>query len=117
MCVYLDIIFMMCIFIASFGVSAHPCTKGDTGQGDVVVTADSGAAAIQQNAWEYVVAGNISLVSPSSGQNGTIVNISGTNLLVNSATNIITYTFAWMFTFPHTNNIFELATQLFCIYV
>ena len=49
--------------------------------GDVVLTADSGAVVRQQRGWTAVVPSVISTVLPASGQFGTIVNISGINLL------------------------------------
>ena len=49
--------------------------------GDVVLTADTGAIIRQQRAWTMVAPSMISTVQPAGGQLGTIVNISGTNLL------------------------------------
>ena len=49
--------------------------------GHVVLTADSGAVVREQRAWTAVVPSVISRIQPSSGQFGTIVNISGINLL------------------------------------
>lgn len=49
--------------------------------GSVVVTSDIGATVTLSTAWEYIEEGVISAVSPTSGQRGTIVTISGTNLL------------------------------------
>ena len=49
--------------------------------GDVVLTADSGAIVRQQRAWTAVAPSMISTVQPANGQLGTIVNISGVNLL------------------------------------
>ncbi|MAE46192.1 MAG: hypothetical protein CMJ86_04790, partial [Planctomycetes bacterium] len=55
---------------------------GDAGTtGDVVLTADSGAVVTSSDAWTYVAGGNITGVAPSSGQEGTRVTISGTDLL------------------------------------
>ena len=49
--------------------------------GDVVLTADSGAVVRQQRGWTAVVPSVISAIQPPSGQLGTIVNITGINLL------------------------------------
>ena len=48
--------------------------------GDVVVTADSGAVASLTNAFTYEHEGNVTDVSPSSGQYGTVIAIAGTSL-------------------------------------
>jgi hypothetical protein len=55
--------------------------SGSAGQGDVVVTADSGATATATNGWEYIAEGDIEDVSPAFGQVGTIVVLTGSNLL------------------------------------
>ena len=52
-----------------------------TGAGTVLVTADTGAEVVRATAWTYLVAGNITSVTPSSGQLNTRVTIAGTNLL------------------------------------
>ena len=49
--------------------------------GDVVLTTDSGAVVRQQRAWTAVAPSMISTIQPATGQLGTIVNISGINLL------------------------------------
>ena len=49
--------------------------------GDVVLTADTMAAVRQQRAWTAVVPSEISMIQPINGQFGTIVNISGVDLL------------------------------------
>jgi len=51
------------------------------GFGDVRITTDSGAFIVLEDGWEYLDAGDINDVSPSSGQFGTIVSITGTSLL------------------------------------
>lgn len=48
--------------------------------GDVVTVSDIGATTTLRNGWTYNVAGSISSVVPSSGQEGTLITISGTNL-------------------------------------
>ena len=48
--------------------------------GDVVLTADSGAVITKSNGFTYRTEGNITGVSPSSGQIGTIVTIAGSAL-------------------------------------
>jgi hypothetical protein len=50
-------------------------------QGDIVLTADTGAVVQRLNTFTLAEPGNITQVSPSMGQNGTTVNITGTNLL------------------------------------
>ncbi|EGD82391.1 hypothetical protein PTSG_13198, partial [Salpingoeca rosetta] len=57
---------------------------GDLGAstvGDVVLIADTGAVVVATNAWEQLSAGNITSVSPGTGQAGTLVTIRGTNIL------------------------------------
>jgi len=48
---------------------------------DVVITANTGAQATAAGEWSYLAEGNITDVSPTSGQYGTFVTIRGTNLL------------------------------------
>ena len=50
------------------------------GKGDIVITANSGASASQTGAWEYLVPSVLSTVTPSVGQYGTVVIISGARL-------------------------------------
>jgi hypothetical protein len=50
-------------------------------QGHVVLTADTGALVTQENGWTYLAAGVIESVTPSSGQAGTRVTLSGQRLL------------------------------------
>jgi len=45
------------------------------GSGDIVLTSVSGAMVRATNAWTYILAGNVTSVSPSQGQVGTIVSI------------------------------------------
>ncbi|EGD83315.1 hypothetical protein PTSG_03923 [Salpingoeca rosetta] len=52
--------------------------------GSIEILADTGARAVFEQAWRYVPAGNVSSVSPSTGQQGTLVTISGTRLRGNS---------------------------------
>ena len=47
---------------------------------DVVVTADTGAQVTSSNSWQYLAAGDVTGVSPASGQETTPVTITGTNL-------------------------------------
>ena len=49
--------------------------------GDIILTADTGAVVQRLDAFSLTEPGNIAQVSPLMGQNGTMVNISGTNLL------------------------------------
>jgi hypothetical protein len=51
------------------------------GSGDITVTANSGARAIQSNAWIFLDRGAISGVAPAFGQYGTRVTIVGDRLL------------------------------------
>ena len=50
------------------------------GSGDVVVTADTGAVATLEGGFVYYTKGEVNDVSPSSGQYGSIVTISGVAL-------------------------------------
>jgi len=50
-------------------------------QGDVVITSDTGAIVRALQGWSYAAAVNITAVSPSRGQRGTLVTISGSGLL------------------------------------
>lgn len=52
-----------------------------SGSGDVVLIADTGAIVTLENGWKYVDAGEITEISPASGQVGTRVTIYGTNML------------------------------------
>jgi hypothetical protein len=55
--------------------------SSDTGAGDVVLTADSGAVVTAADGFEYLTAGAIEAVAPDEGQVGTNVLITGSNLL------------------------------------
>ena len=48
--------------------------------GDIVLTADTGAQVTRVNGWTYVRYGIISSVTPSTGQYGTRITLSGTDL-------------------------------------
>eukprot|EP00039_Didymoeca_costata_P012578 m.181821 g.181821 ORF g.181821 m.181821 type:complete len:619 (+) comp15520_c0_seq1:3-1859(+) len=48
---------------------------------DVMVVANTGAAVALENGFEYLASGNISSISPITGQENTIVTIRGTRLL------------------------------------
>ena len=50
------------------------------GTGDVTIVSDTGAIAISSGAWEYVTAGVADAASPSTGQLGTRVVITGSLL-------------------------------------
>ena len=54
--------------------------SGSLGGGDVVLLCENGAAAVSPGGWNYIVAGSIASVVPSTGQFGTLVTISGSNL-------------------------------------
>lgn len=54
-----------------------------TGQGDIVVNANTGAQAVHESAWTYVPEGNITGILPTSGQSGTWITISGSRLFGN----------------------------------
>ena len=49
--------------------------------GDVVVISDTFATTIDASAWTYIPLGSITQIEPAYGQRGTIVTITGTNLL------------------------------------
>ncbi|MEC7001005.1 MAG: IPT/TIG domain-containing protein, partial [Actinomycetota bacterium] len=55
--------------------------SGSNVTGDVVVTSNTGSTVTAVNGWSYIVAGTIAAVDPSSGQGGTRVTLTGTNLL------------------------------------
>jgi hypothetical protein len=61
-------------------------TEGSAGSGDVVLISESGATVTKANGWTYLPRGNVTAVSPNSGQHGTVVSISGTNLLAGATT-------------------------------
>merc|ERR1712166_474067 len=48
---------------------------------DIKLVAENGASSERVNGWTYVAPGDITAVSPSAGQAGTVVVIEGTNLL------------------------------------
>jgi hypothetical protein len=50
------------------------------GLGDIKFTIDTGAFVVAKDSWTYLVAGDINLVNPSSGQHGTHVSIHGVGL-------------------------------------
>merc|ERR1712100_788349 len=57
-------------------------TPRGTGVGETVqLTSTSGATVTKTSAWDYLDEGDITILNPSSGQDGTNVVISGTNLL------------------------------------
>ena len=62
-------------------------------QGDVVITSARHAQVIGANLWNYSGPGNVTSISPSSGQIGTLVTIKGTGLLA-SATKVVGATLA-----------------------
>lgn len=66
---------------SDFVVVVAGASTGPISEGDVVVQADNGALTTLRNAFSYVAPGNITNVTPSSGQYGTLVRIEGTNLL------------------------------------
>eukprot|EP00049_Salpingoeca_infusionum_P016687 m.343502 g.343502 ORF g.343502 m.343502 type:complete len:2822 (-) comp16130_c0_seq1:301-8766(-) len=54
--------------------------RPSAGVGDIVIVLDSGAQVIRKNAFTYATAGNVTSVTPGSGQYGTVVTINGTSL-------------------------------------
>ncbi|MBS0284456.1 MAG: IPT/TIG domain-containing protein, partial [Proteobacteria bacterium] len=64
------------VVIASASGSASNNVLGNT-----VIVADTGAIVTKSSSWQYLDRPVISLVTPSSGQAGTVVNITGTGLL------------------------------------
>merc|ERR1712127_561110 len=57
-----------------------------SGGGAIVLIADSGAIVTLDDGWNYVDAGEITKISPASGQVGTRVTIYGSNMLAGGAT-------------------------------
>ena len=55
--------------------------NGTAGSVDVVVTADTGAQVTQNDGFEYLAIGVIDSISPASGQQGSLVTISGERML------------------------------------
>jgi len=53
----------------------------DAGNGEVKLVSDTGAIVSSNNMWSYDTPSQISSITPTSGQFGTMVTISGTNLL------------------------------------
>lgn len=72
-------------------LSNNPSNSGVV---DITLIADTGAIVRRLNAFTYVQPGCILAVSPSSGQNGTVVTINGLGLLQGSAFNAINVTLA-----------------------
>ena len=77
------------VFLAGVSASVQSSTNtnvvviaqsGVPGTGNVELRADTGALIVSSNGWTYSVASNISGVSPSVGQVGTTVVISGSSL-------------------------------------
>lgn len=54
---------------------------GTPGIGNIVLTTDSQSRGVSLDAWTYVPVPNISSVSPTSGQIGTLITIRGFGLL------------------------------------
>ena len=59
---------------------------GSEQTGDVVITADTGATITSANAWSYIAEPAISDISPPQGQDGTLFEVTGTNLLAGGST-------------------------------
>lgn len=55
--------------------------KSAPNQGDIILVADTGARTVLTNGWQFNARGGISSVSPASGHFGTVVTISGEDLL------------------------------------
>ena len=51
------------------------------GDGDIVVTSNTGAQAVRESGWSYSALGSVDTASPSNGHGGTFVTISGSRLL------------------------------------
>jgi hypothetical protein len=60
------------------------------GEVDIVMTSDSGAVVTEANGWTFVKS-NVTSVSPSQGQLGVVVTLSGTNLLGGGSSVDITF--------------------------
>ena len=56
-------------------------TKASAGKGDVVLVADTGAIVQAKDAFTYVDAQKITKIDPAKGQLGTVVTITGSNML------------------------------------
>ena len=67
-------------------VVVRASASASPGAVDVVLTSTTGATATQSLGWTYLVAGVISTLTPGSGQIGTVVTISGSNLLGGGST-------------------------------
>ena len=64
------------------------------GPGDIIVTSNTGATITLNEAWIHTELGNITLVSPLSGQQGVIVTIEGDRLLASNDDGIASVTIA-----------------------
>jgi hypothetical protein len=58
--------------------------------GDVVITSNSGAVVTAVGAWTYLVRGRIESVEPTAGVTGTLVTISGVNVLGGGSSAVVT---------------------------
>ena len=61
-------------------ITVTAATPAKVGKGDVVIVSDSGAVVTLAGGFTYVEAGTITKISPSSGQFGTRVTITGTGM-------------------------------------
>jgi hypothetical protein len=56
-------------------------SSASNGAGAIVITSDTGAVVTRSNIWTYAEQGAVLTTDPASGQHGTTVVVSGTNLL------------------------------------
>ena len=63
-------------------------------QGDVVIVSNTGSIVTSIGSWMYEELGNITSITPSSGQQGVIVEINGTSFLGSSGFNVSNVTLA-----------------------
>jgi hypothetical protein len=87
--------------------SVRVIVRQGTGQGDVVITSDSGVILRLKNGWTY---STIDSVTPSQGQRGTVVTITGTSLLA-GGTGVASITLAGVSVAP-TNVLRANQTQI-----
>lgn len=63
---------------------------GSASVGDVVVVSNSGAIVTKAGGWTYLAVASVSDIEENSGQNGTMVTISGENLLMGGNSLVVT---------------------------
>lgn len=91
------------VVAADFGASAT---------GDVIIESDTGAVITGTDRFTYIADGNITQVTPSAGQDGTIVLIEG-NRLLGGGTRAASVTFDGVAGFVHHSNDSAVAARVF----